>query len=108
MRLRRNRIKGIALKKFESIKDNEGGVHEGFSSSFTIVDCEIWPATNKRQVEIYGIRINDILNMNYQGEDLINVGDGLCVYVDKANNPDYRVVSKKAYTSHYVYEIEKI
>ena len=108
MRLRKNRLKQIALKKFESIKDSEGGIQEGFSSSFVLIKCEIWPASNKRQVEIYGIRINDILNMNYQGAEQVNVGDGLCIYVESSKNPDYRVISKKEYTSHFVYEIEKI
>lgn len=45
--------------------------------------------------------------MNYQGEDIIEIGDGLCVYVSADKEPDYRVISKKTYTQHQVFEIEK-
>ena len=90
------------------IKDGEGGTYEEFSPSFCIIDVEVWPATNKRQVELYGVRVNDILNVNYQGNTLIEVGDGLCVNVSSEQLPDYRVISKKEYTFHQVLEIEKI
>lgn len=108
MRLKRNRLKSLALKKLQVIKDEEGGTYEEFSSSFCIIDVEVWPATNKRQVELYGVRVNDILNVNYQGNTLIEVGDGLCVNVSSEQLPDYRVISKKEYTFHQVLEIEKI
>ena len=71
MRLKRNRLKSLALKKLQVIKDGEGGTYEEFSPSFCIIDVEVWPATNKRQVELYGVRVNDILNVNYQGNTLI-------------------------------------
>ena len=105
--MRLKRLKPLNLKKFQKVKDNEGGVSEGFSSSAVLIEAEICPARSKRQVEIYGPKINDILNMNYQGEDIIEIGDGLCVYVSSDKDPDYRVISKKIYTQHQVFEIEK-
>lgn len=106
MRLRKQRLQKVKLYKFRKIKDNEGGVSESFSPSFCIIDVELYPATNKRQTEIYGIRVNDILNMLYQGESNIDVNDGISVYDQE--KPDYRVISKKSYTSHQLLEIEKL
>ena len=106
VRLRKKNLKQLKLHKFISIKDNEGGVSESFSPSFVFIDAELWPATNRRQSELYGLRVNDIMNMLYQGDDVIDVNDGICFYTQE--KPDYRVISKKSYTSHQVFEIERI
>ena len=106
VRLRKKNLKQLKLHKFTKVKDNEGGVSEGFAPSFVLINAEIWPATNKRQSELYGLRVNDILNMLYQDETNIEVNDGICVYSQE--KPDYRVISKKSYTSHQVFEIERI
>lgn len=106
MRLRKQRLQQVKLYKFSKVKDNEGGVSSGFSPSFCFIDVELYPATNKRQTEIYGIRVNDILNMLYQGETNIDVNDGISVYTQE--KPDYRVISKKSYTNHHLIEIERL
>lgn len=106
MRLRKKRLQQVKLHKFSKVKDNEGGVSEGFSPLSVFIDVELWPASNKKQTELYGLRVNDILNMLYQGDKIIDVNDGICVYTKE--KPDYRVISKKSYTSHQTFEIECI
>ena len=48
-----------------------------------------------------------MLNMLYDGPQELREGDGMCVYVSKDSNPDYKVISIKHY-SHKVIELEKI
>ena len=45
--------------------------------------------------------------MLYDGAESINEGDGICVYVSKDSEPDYKVISIKRY-SHLFIELEKI
>ena len=94
------------LRKKTIIEDNEGGKYPGYSESIEI-QSNIGPASGKLQAEIYGERLNYILNMLYDGPQTINEGDGICVYVFKDSNPDYKVISIKRY-SHLFIELEKI
>ena len=84
------------LKRKTLIEDNEGGKYPGYLEK----SIEI-------QAEIYGERLNYILNMLYDEDTEIVEGDGICVYVSKDNEPDYKVISIKRY-SHLVIELEKI
>lgn len=94
------------LRKKTIIEDNEGGKYPGYSESIEI-QSNIGPASGKLQAEIYGERLNYILNMLYDGPQTINEGDGICVYVSKDSDPDYKVISIKRY-SHLFIELEKI
>ncbi len=94
------------LKKKIVIEDDEGGKYPGYSEAIKI-EANIYPASGKLQAEIYGERLNYILNMLYEGSESINEGDGICVYVSNDNEPDYKVISIKKY-SHLFIELEKI
>ena len=95
------------LKPKTVIVDNEGGKYSGYSDTPTEIKANIWPANGKLQAEMYGLRLNYILNMLYDGAETITEGDGICVYVSASSKPDYKVISKKTY-SHQVLELEKI
>lgn len=94
------------LKRKTVIKDNEGGKYPGYSEPIEI-QANIYPASGRLQAEIYGERLNYILNMLYDGSKTLKEGDGICVYVSKESEPDYKVISVKRY-SHLVIELEKI
>ena len=104
MRIKNKKI--YYLKKKTVIEDNEGGKYPGYSEAVEI-NANISPASGKLQAEIYGERLNYILNMLYYGRESINEGDGICVYVSKDSEPDYKVISIKRY-SHLFIELEKI
>lgn len=106
MRLRRNRLKAYQLKRYQSSKDEEGNIIPSFSSDSIEIDAEIWPASGQLQVQMYGSRLNYILNMLYQGTVEIHERDGICVF--NKEDPDYRVISIKTYTEHQFIELEKI
>lgn len=110
------------LKKKTIIEDNEGGKYPGYSKP-TEIKANISPASGKLQAEIYGERLNYILNMLIDGPYKVIVKDnityyavndtelcegcGICIYSSKENDPDYKIISIKPY-SHLVIELEKI
>ena len=88
-------------------EDDEGNVYEDYSNEPIEIKANIYPASGKLQVEIYGERLNYIFNMLYDGPENLNEGDGICVFVDKDSKPDYKIISIKPY-SHQLIELEKI
>ena len=66
----------------------------------------LWPASSKLQSEIYGERLNDILNANASKDADINVKDGVCI--ESKTEVTHRVISKKAYSQHQVLELERV
>lgn len=105
MRIRNK--KSYYLKKKTLVEDNEGGKYAGYLNESVEVLANIYPASGKLQAEIYGERLNYILNMLYDGTETLKEGDGICVYVSKDSKPDYKIISIKRY-SHLFIELEKI
>ena len=95
------------LKQKTIIEDNEGGKYEGFEDKATLIHANIYPASGKLQAELYGEKLNYMMNMLYDGPVSIKEGDGICVGVELTEPPDYRVESIKRY-SHLVIELMKI
>ncbi|MCI6276834.1 MAG: hypothetical protein MR639_08855 [Clostridium sp.] len=95
------------LKRKTIVVDSEGGKYEDFEKEGLEIKANISPASGKLQAEIYGQRLNYMLNMLYDGPIELVEGDGICVYVSKDSKPDYKVISIKRY-SHKAIELEKI
>ena len=106
MFLKKNRLKPYPLRRFEKIVSDEGVVKEGYADEAEEVRLELWPATSKLQSEIYGDRVNDILNANASKNADINVKDGICI--DSKTEVTHRVISKKVYSQHQVLEVERV
>lgn len=106
MFLKKNRLKPYNLKRFKKNVTNEGVAKEGYADEVEEVRLELWPATSKLQSEIYGDRVNDILNANASKDADINVKDGVCI--DSKTEVTHRVISKKVYNHHQVLELERV
>lgn len=102
----RNRLKMFYLRKNQPIKDNEGNVIESFDNALED-EAIIWPAGGRMQAELYGLRLTNILNINYYGDLNIQENDGLCINVGAEEEPDYKVVSVKQYPKFKLIEAEK-
>ena len=85
---------------------NEGVAKEGYADEVEEVRLELWPASSNLQSEIYGERLNDILNANAIKNADINVKDGVCI--DSKTEVTHRVISKKVYSQHQVLELERV
>lgn len=106
MFLKKSRLKPYSLKRFKKTVTDEGVAKEGYSDKLEEVRLELWPATSKLQSEIYGERVNDILNANASKTTDINVKDGICI--DSKIDVTHRVISKKVYSEHQVLELERV
>ena len=85
---------------------NEGVAKEGYENEVEEVRLELWPASSKLQSELYGERVNDILNANASKDADINVKDGVCI--ESKTEVTHRVISKKVYSQHQVLELERV
>lgn len=106
MFLKKNRLKPYPMRRFKKNVTNEGVAKEGYADKVEEVRLELWPATSKLQSELYGERINDILNANASKDADINVKDGVCI--DIKTEVTHRVISKKVYSQHQVLELERV
>ena len=106
MFLKKSRLKLYPMKRFKKIVTDEGIAKEGYTDEVEEVRLELWPASSKLQSEIYGERLNDILNANASKDADINVKDGVCI--ESETEVTHRVISKKAYSQHQVLELERV
>lgn len=106
MFLKKNRLKPYNLKRFKKIVTDEGIAKEGYVDKVEEVRLELWSASSKLQSEIYGERLNDILNANVSKDASINVKDGVCI--ESKTEVTHRVISKKVYSHHQVLELERV
>lgn len=106
MFLKKNRLKLYPMKRFKKIVTDEGIAKEGYTDEDEEVRLELWPASSKLQSEIYGERLNDILNANASKDADINVKDGVCI--ESETEVTHRVISKKVYSQHQVLELERV
>lgn len=92
-------------------KDGEGVTTEKWIKRKLML-LEIWPASGKLQAEMYGERLNYILNMilpkNEDDDFRLTEKWGVNIYNQSIDEPDYRIISMKEYNRHYLYELEKI
>lgn len=95
------------LKKRTMGKNDEGMDIETFGDPVEI-GANIQPATGKVQAELYGVQLNYMMNMYYDGEEIVTEGDGICVYVGATEKPDYIVQPIKIYNGHKVIELKKV
>ena len=106
MFLKKNRLKPYPMKRFKKTVTSEGIAKEGYADEVEEVRLELWPASSKLQSELYGERVNDILNANVNKSATIKVKDGVCI--DSQTEVTHRVISKKVYTHHQVLELERV
>ena len=121
MRLKRNELKEIHIKKRIIEKDSEGGRYESFSDTGT-AKAIVWPASGKVQAEMYGERLNYIINLEMDGRYQIQAEDDAVMYVLEngitirekdgislhgSEQPEYQIIAVRA-TGHLRMEAEKI
>lgn len=106
MRLKKNRLKSYNLRKFQVVKTDEGIKREGYSDKVVEIKAEVWPASGGLQAELYGERLNYIMNANVEKSTEIAEKDGLCI--DDLDKVTHQVVSIKEYSNHKVLELERV
>lgn len=101
-RLRRSSLQDCSyIKRLKPIRDDEGNTIPQYDVPVGI-KAEIWQATSRLQLEMYGLRIANIKNMLYQGNLAIKEGDRI-IYKEE----NYNVISRKSGNIQII-ELEKV
>ena len=95
--MKRSRIQILSLRRKTVTKDSEG-VPSPVWGIPTQVQAEVWPAGGHLQVQTYGDRVNNMMNVRVRGDYQIITegnhqayqfsdftlceGDGICLYVE--------------------------
>lgn len=61
--------------------------------------------------QLYGSKLPYMKSCKYQGDQIIegeNELDGLCVYVDSSEEPDYKIITSQSYSTHVNIMIERL
>lgn len=101
--MKKRSLKKFQIKTYSAVKDDEGNIIEAYSDEANEDVALIWPASSKLQVELYGMRVNGILNMHYYGSLEIKEHD-MINYEGVA----YKVVSIQKFKRFKAIGIEKI
>lgn len=111
MRLRYSELKTVYLKKRILNEDGEANDIVSFSEDFTELQMNVQNAGGSTMATIYGEKLPYIKSCKYQG-DVIKEGknenDGICLYVDKGEAPDYKINSIQTFSNHLNITIERI
>nr|WP_297935362.1 hypothetical protein [uncultured Lachnoclostridium sp.] len=100
-------MKKYHLKRRTIQKNSEGGTADAYAEAIEI-QAIIWPAGGRVQAEMYGERLSYIKNMEYEGTETMQEGDGICVFVGPEERPDYKIISIKPEYSPKLIELEKL
>ena len=87
-------MKKYHLKRRIPKRTSEGSSYTEYAEAVEI-QAIIWPAGGKVQAEMYGERLSYIKNMEYGGAEVMQEGDGICVFVGPDEKPDYKIISIK-------------
>lgn len=89
------------------MRTNEGSSYTDYGDAVEI-KATIWPAGGRIQAEMYGERLTYIKNMEYDGPESMQEGDGICVFVGPDKKPDYKIISIKNEYNPKVMELEAL
>lgn len=101
--MKKRSLKKFHIKTYSAVKDDEGNIIESYSDESCVDKALIWPVSSKLQVELYGMRVNDMLNMHYYGSLEIKEHD-MINYEGVA----YKVISIQKFKRFKAIGIEKI
>lgn len=105
--MRRNLKKTYYLRKRIPKRTSEGSSYTDYADGIEI-KARIWPAGGRIQAEMYGERLTYIKNMEYDGQESMQEGDGVCVFVGADEAPDYKIISIKPEYNPKLMELEAL
>lgn len=109
MRLRERDLTTVYLKRIELEQDDEGNDITKYLDPIP-VRMNVQSASGAVNAQIYGSRLSSMKSCKYQGNELKEGRDensGVCVYVGKDEQPDYKVVSIQPFSTHVNVMLER-
>lgn len=109
MRLRERDLTTVYLRRTELNQDDEGNDITKYLDPVAL-RMNVQSANGTVNAQIYGSKLSSMKSCKYQGDELKEGRDensGVCVYVDKAEQPDYKVVSIQPFSTHLNVMLER-
>lgn len=109
MRLRKRDLTTVYLKRTELSQDDEGNDIIKYLDSIPLL-MNVQSASGSINAQIYGSQLSSMKSCKYQGNDLKEGRDensGICVYVDKDEQPDYKIKSIQPFSTHLNVMLER-
>ena len=111
MKLRRKGLMTVHLKKHGTFTDEYKETYTGYSQESEPLKMNVQPAGGSLNAQIYGEKLAYMKAGKYQGSDLVegqNEKDGLCIYVDPEEEPDYKIISIQTFSDHINLMLERL
>lgn len=108
MRLRGRDLATVYLKRWQELDDDEGNSINGYSELAIKVRMNVQSAGGQTAATLYGTELPYIKACKYQGDVVIQEKDGICLYVDKKEKPDYEVISIQPFSTHLNITLKRI
>lgn len=102
MRLRERDLVTVYLKRTEFDQDDEGNDITKYLDPVAL-RMNVQSASGTVNAQIYGSKLSSMKSCKYQGTELKEGRDensGVCVYVDKGSEPDYKIKSIQPFSTH--------
>lgn len=109
MRLRERDLTTVYIKRVEFDQDDEGNDIIKYLDPIQ-VRMNIQSASGTVNAQIYGSKLSSMKSCKHQGNELKEGRDensGVCVYVTKDEQPDYKVVSIQPFSTHVNVMLER-
>lgn len=109
MRLRERDLTTVYIKRVEFDQDDEGNDITKYLDPVPL-RLNIQSASGTVNAQIYGSKLSSMKSCKYQGDELKEARDensGVCVYVGKYEQPDYKVVSIQPFSTHINVMLER-
>lgn len=108
MRLRERDLVTVYLKRWQELEDDEGNSTKGYSEEVIELKMNVQSAGGQIAATLYGSELPYVKACKYQGDVVIQEKDGICLYVDKTEKPDYEVISIQPYSTHLNITLKRI
>ena len=111
MRLMKRDLRTVYLKRINpnNTQDEEGNDQVNYLVPVAL-EMNVQSASGAVNATIYGSKLSSMKSCKYQGDELKEGKDensGVCVYVDKDGNPDYKINSIQPYSTHINVMLER-
>jgi len=90
-------------KRTLHLRRNMGSRQDAYGDTFIVWDDPVTvraacqPTGGAMDAQIYGTRVKNMYTLFYDGLEVIQPGDGLCIHVAPDAHPDYRVTSSQGW-----------
>lgn len=111
MRLMKRDLRMVYLKRIDQTneQDEEGNDQVNYLDPIAL-EMNVQSASGAVNATIYGSKLSSMKSCKYQGNELKEGRDensGICLYVDKDSDPDYKIKSIQPCSTHINVMLER-